>query len=286
MGANKSKYQSDPWEPDVDKSSKVEQSAADDYTKVYGGSPHHSTGESKATSSKVIDGQKMWGTEDDNGGWLSDDGTVYVTKSGTIEHGRSDPAPVTPGMSLGGATAAKTPLRIFHKDASTVGMRTIPTVSMAYTTAPDLIPTEAPNSGDGDTPPPLPDYGSLTVNLGELRAAEQTFLDSTATILTHYEALHTRVTAAINNPNLFGQNVGSWSGSYGDHSGFGEPVGRSWTAGENADGGAQTAATTNLQMIQTLQSIAGLAETMGVFTALLNNTGQIYTETDAKQVIL
>lgn len=284
MGANKSKYQSDPWEPDVHKSSKVEQSAAADYTKVYGGSPHHTTVASKPASSRVIDGHTKWGTEDDNGGWLSNDGTVYVTESGEIQHGMIEPQAVPPGLSLDSATAAKAAGSTFVKGASSIGITTIPTLAMAYTTAPDLMPADVVDSGPDLPPPPLPDYGSFTVNLGELRAAEQTFLDSTATILSHYEALHIRVTAAISNPNLFGQNAGHWSGGYGQH--FGEAVGRTWYPDENADGGAQTASETNLQMIRTLQSIAGLAETMGAFTALLNNAGQIYSNTDAKQVIL
>lgn len=249
MGAEKSKYQSDPWEPDA-KGGGVEQKAADDYTKVYGDS-NYTQPESPPTSTKVIDGKEVSGTEDKNGGWTSDDGTLYMPKSGTIEH---------------------------------VSM-TVPSVAMAYSIAPDLIPTDPDSSGDSGTQPPLPDYASFTVNLGELRATEQTFLDSTATIISHYDALHTRVTDAINNPNLFGQNAGV-STTLDQFSGGTSLTNSHWIADENAAGGAETAASTNLRMTQILQSIAGLTEAMGVFTARLNNAGQLYADTDAKQSLL
>lgn len=223
MGAEKSKYQSKPWEPDVDKGSGAEQKAADDYTKIYGGSPNY----------QKPDDQKPESQDD---------------------------------------------------DATTEKLKTVPAVSLAYPTSPDLIPIaqDKPDSGDGPKPA---HYPSLTINLGELRATEQTFLDSISTIASHYEALHTKVTAAIGDPNLFGQQTGEWQTlTYSGGSTYSINE-QHWVIDENAEGGAETAAATNLRMTELLQGIAGLTETLGVFTADLNNTGQLYTITDANQFL-
>ncbi|MFJ8492464.1 hypothetical protein ACIRBZ_29565 [Streptomyces sp. NPDC094038] len=154
---------------------------------------------------------------------------------------------------------------------------TMPTLSMAYTTAPDLVPTE-PGGGAGSAMPTLPDSNAFSIDLGALRTAEQTFLDAVANVSSAYETLRAKVQGAIDNPNLFGQQDGHSEAS-GPHGAL------QWHKDELADGGAQFAEAINPQLTKVMQDGAGGIELMGTFTALLNNAGQTYAETDAKSAM-
>ncbi|MEU9343232.1 hypothetical protein AB0D74_18705 [Streptomyces sp. NPDC048278] len=205
-----SKYQSDPWVPNVDPDASDhgdEEDAAEQYAEIYGVT---------ATTNKTDDSD-------------SDD-------------------PPDP-------------------------MVTMPKLSMAYTTAPDLVPTES--SGGSDGPPPLPDTNAFSIDLGALRAAEGTFLDAVSNVTSAYEALRTKVQAAIHDDTLFGQDNGHSEAS-GPHGAL------QWHKDELAESGAQFAEAINPQLTKVMQDGAGGIELMGTFTALLNNAGQTYAQTDAK----
>lgn len=153
---------------------------------------------------------------------------------------------------------------------------TMPTLSMAYTTPPNLVPTE-PGGGSGSAMPTLPDSSAFSIDLGALRAAEQTFLDAVANVTGAYETLRAKVQGAIDDPTLFGQDNGHYEnwGRAGLH----------WVADELADSGTQFAEAINPQLTKVMQDGAGGIELMGSFTALLNNAGQTYAATDAKSAM-
>ncbi|MER7186444.1 hypothetical protein ABT404_44480 [Streptomyces hyaluromycini] len=157
-------------------------------------------------------------------------------------------------------------------DGPPAEMVTMPKLSMAYTTSPDLVPSES-GGGGSDSMPTLPDSNAFSIDLGALRGAEQTFLDAVSNVTSAYEALRTKVQGAVDDPNLFGQENGHL-----------EIVGRmtQWVPDELADSGAQFAEAINPQLTKVMQDGAGGIELMGTFTALLNNAGQTYAETDAK----
>lgn len=265
MGANKSKYDTDPMRPNVDKSSSSasdEQDAADDYAKIYGGSPTYNA-DPAADTKKTINGQDMWGTVGTDGTWVSNDGTVRVTKSGTIEHGYTDSD------------------HVFHKsNSTTLGITTVPTLTMAYTSAPDFVPSSAAPSDDGPSGS-VDAYLPYGVHFPDLRSAEQIYLNSTAAVQDGYEVLHAKITEAINNPGLFGQNTGTDHAYMGNAAGHDLGYTETWTPDETAEGGAQFAASINTRMVQAAQAVAGLIEGIGGYIALLNNAGQSYAATDA-----
>ncbi|MER5794219.1 hypothetical protein [Streptomyces sp. NPDC001980] len=186
------------------------------------------------------------------------------------DHGDEEDAAET-YAEIYGVTATTNPTDDSDNDKPD-DMVTMPKLSMAYTTSPDLVPTE-PGGGSDDGPPPLPDTNAFSIDLGALRSAEQTFLDAVSNMTSAYETLRTKVQAAIDDPNLFGQQDGHLQVS-----------GRmtSWVPDELAESGAQFAEAINPQLTKVMQDGAGGIELVGTFTALLNNAGQTYAETDAK----
>lgn len=207
-----SKYQSDPWVPNVDPTASDhgdEEDAAEQYAEIYG----------------------------------------VTATTGKPDDSDSSETPAT--------------------------MVTMPTLSMAYTLAPDLVPTEPAPS---DALPLLPDSSPFSIDLGALRAAEQTFLNAVSNVTSAYEALRTKVQGAIDDDTLFGQDNGHFENS-GPH---GTPQ---WHKDELAESGTQFAEAINPQLTKVMQDGAGGIELMGSFTALLNNAGQTYAETDAKSTM-
>jgi len=215
----KSKYQSQPWQPNVDPTSKDrkdQQSAADVYTSLYGGSPTNN------------------------------------------EEDKSKPL-----------------------KESVVSM---PDLSDAYSTAPDFVPSTADSSGGGSGAGGLPG-GAFSVDLGALRTTEQACMTATQTCTHGYEAVLKTVRQAINNPNLFGQNVGSWqSGPDGKLANETGRDGDQWKLDDLDSEAASFADAINPQLSKLMASGAGAIEVMGAFTALLNNAGQMYTYTDSTSV--
>jgi hypothetical protein len=173
-----------------------------------------------------------------------------------------------------GVTATANPTADDDAEDS-LAMQTMPTLSMAYTAAPDLVPTES-GGGSGGTRT-LPDGNPFSIDLGALKAAEQQFLDAVSNMSSAYETLRGKVQAAIDDPTLFGQDNGQLI-SMGK-------AGMQWQDDELDDSGAQFAAAINPQLTKIMQDGAGGIELMGRFAALLNNAGQTYAATDAKSVM-
>ncbi|MEU9151739.1 hypothetical protein AB0D59_14550 [Streptomyces sp. NPDC048417] len=190
------------------------------------------------------------------------------------DHGDQEDAAET-YAEIYGVTATTNPTDDSDDDEPPDEMVTMPKLSMAYTTSPDLVPTE-PGGGSGSAMPTLPDSSAFSIDLGALRAAEQTFLDAVANASSAYETLRAKVQGAIADPNLFGQKNGQVVGS-----------GRtaSWVPDELAESGAQFAEAINPQLTKVMQDGAGGIELMGTFTALLNNAGQTYAETDSQSAM-
>ncbi len=211
MGAIASQYQTDPWEPNVDKSSKDasdQEKAAAAYTKVYGGTP-----------------------------------TYGPDPSGS-------PGP----------------------------MVNAPELAMAWTTAPDLVPTTptpTPSYGSGPLPP-SGDLNAFSIDLGTLRSTEQSFLNAIQTAMSSYQNLRTTVENAISSPSLFGQDVGSWEKAHGWTYGS-----LNWSPDDLDAESTSFAESINPLMAQSLQDVAGVLESCGMFAAMINNSGQLYTEGDA-----
>jgi hypothetical protein len=213
MGAIKSAYDNDPWEPTVYTGSDQsdQQSAAAQYTQIYGGS--------------------------------------VTTQSGSPPSGGSNP-----------------------KSAK------VPTLSAAYTQAPDIIPNSPGDSGGSSSTnsaelwEAIPSY----IELPALRSAEQTFLNSASTLMEAYQTLKSVVNNAIDSPNTWGQEVGvpispADQSTWAAHHGAVDPL--------DSEGQAM-ADSTNPQMQQALVASAGAIEAIGMFNALLNNAGQMYGYTD------
>lgn len=163
-------------------------------------------------------------------------------------------------------------------------MPTDPTLSMAYTTAPDLIPlpsTGGQSSGSSTAPQPmLPVY----IELATLMSTETSFLKATSTVADQYEhTLEPVVQNAINTPTMWGTNV-----TIGPHQGGNQKAAELTGTGYQVDSldaeGTKFAASINPAMDQLLVSVGNVVEAMGVFTALLNKTGQYYTSTDSQSV--
>lgn len=158
----------------------------------------------------------------------------------------------------------------------------IPGLTTAYTVAPDLVPTEDSSSGSGSAVPMR--LGAFSIDLGALRTAEQSCLNATTQSVHAYENIRQVVTNAIGSPSLFGQRVGTVDtdftvgGKSGDESLVGPTDKITWDKLDQ--NGKDFAATMNPQLHNLLVSAAGVIELMGGFTAMLNNAGQMYTQTD------
>jgi hypothetical protein len=95
----------------------------------------------------------------------------------------------------------------------------MPNLAMAYTSAPDFIPVPQTASGSGaqqglDT--------MFTVDLGALRATEQTLLNGTQQLVDAYETLKAVVQNAAASPSVWGQEVGTTTYTHnpgGNHAG-------------------------------------------------------------------
>jgi len=151
-------------------------------------------------------------------------------------------------------------------------------LSMAYSTAPDLIPVpESQGSGSGPSGP-LADQ--FNVDLGAVRSTEQTFLTATSDILNAYQTLSTAVQSAVSSDSIFGQ-LDTTPPTTSPNSKAGSILGDGvqW---DNLDSeGMNFASSVNPQMQQLLAQVSNVIESMGQFNALLNNAAQMYTDTDA-----
>jgi hypothetical protein len=160
---------------------------------------------------------------------------------------------------------------------------TVYPLSMAYTTAPEFIPVPSSKSSSSGTQPA--DSTPFYVELGTLRSTEQTFLDATSAAVDGYQQLSSVVENAISSNSVFGQIVGSEELiSHGNMKVESILGGGTITVNYNQlDAESKKfAAAVIPQMKHLLAAVDGTVEAMGQFTTLLNNAGQMYTDTDAQ----
>ena len=156
-----------------------------------------------------------------------------------------------------------------------------PTLSMAYTKAPDLIPLPNTGAQSSGGAPPATDYNPFSIQLGYLMSSEQTCLDATSTTVQGYQTLSSVVSNAISSDSIFGQVVGTYSKPNPDKKvSWNEPTGVTYDKLDSE--GTAFASAIIPQMKQLLEAVGNITEAMGQFTALLNTTGQMYTDTDAQ----
>jgi hypothetical protein len=162
--------------------------------------------------------------------------------------------------------------------SSATGSYDDPTLAMSYTTAPDLVPVTSSSSGSGSAPAAAPMF---SVQLGVLRSSEQSCLDAVNASVQDYQSLKSTVSGAASSNSVFGQIVGKASDVNPD-SKAGWLEGTGPTMDQLDSEGKNFAAAVVPQMEQLLQACGNIITAMGQFTALLNNAGQMYTDTDAQ----
>jgi hypothetical protein len=168
--------------------------------------------------------------------------------------------------------------------APLTGTPPYPTLSMAYTTAPDLMPQPQTNGSSGSgSSAPEPQF-PVFIELGTLMSTEGSFLGATSEIVNEYEnTLMPLVQGAMGSGTFFGQNAGISTGvAPGSRAAAkGEPTEKADPLNQEA---TKFAAAINPQMSYLMQQIGTLVEALGVFTSRINTAGQYYTDTDAQSV--
>ena len=152
----------------------------------------------------------------------------------------------------------------------------VPGLATSYTRAPDLVPNKPGGGSKGSPSAAAGSSNPFYVDLGAVRAAEQTCLNATSDAIVGYDTLKSTATAAISSPYIFGQDVETTR-----NSGSGHISGPLVTAYDKLDPeGKQFAASIDPAMQLLLAEVGGVIEMMGQFNAMLNNAGQMYTWTD------
>jgi hypothetical protein len=170
----------------------------------------------------------------------------------------------------------------------------MPSVYMAYTQAPDFVPTASSQGTPSDiSNADVLDTMPFYIELAALRTTEQAFLNATSAAIDDYNTLKGIVTAATLSQTIFGQHVGETlvDGQWMDNSYVNTPYhstddpysGNPYptSASPLNPEGQDFANSTDPAMTQVCSSICAVLELWGVFTALLNNTGQMFTYTDS-----
>jgi hypothetical protein len=167
----------------------------------------------------------------------------------------------------------------------------VPVLQLDYDTAPSIIPTKQTG---GSTPPAQVAPGDpLAINLGDLISAENTVLAATEVMIGAYDSMVSEALSAANSDSIWGQNVGTTmtvSGpsdqrtqnhGYKDDGSGTTPAPYQVTTGNNYDDeGAQYGQAFDQAMKGVLSEVSQVIEMIGTFTALLNNAGQAYAQTD------
>ncbi|WP_031525305.1 hypothetical protein [Streptomyces sp. NRRL F-5123] len=152
-----------------------------------------------------------------------------------------------------------------------------PHLSMAYTTAPNIVATKSGGAA-GDKVLGM-EAGRFSIQLSALISAEQTCLNATSSMVTGYGTLKAAVDKAAADDNYFGQQTGQ---RVANTSPSGQPgyYGGHWVADEADSESVEFAATIIPQMKNLLNTIGNVIEACGQFNALLNNAGQSYASMD------
>jgi len=161
------------------------------------------------------------------------------------------------------------------------GPTSVPTLSMAYAAAPDLVPVpgtaNSVGAGASGPTPSLP----IHIDLGVLMATEQSFLGATKTLVDSYEStLLPTLQNAINDPSIWGTNVTTKYYMSSDTPASPSTPPPVWPQDPLDQEGQQFRTQITPALQQLLNSVGSVLEAMGVFTSLINTAGQYYTQAD------
>ena len=159
------------------------------------------------------------------------------------------------------------------------GYASDPELEMLWTTPPAFM-----GMGDASssaTAPPL--AASFSVSLPSVKSTESAMLTPTSDLVTTYNSLESGVQSDISGGTIFGQQATYRVVPVGYH-------GSAGPAQQLADqplqqAGQQFAEQINPAMTRALRAVADSVETIGIFIAMLNNAGQIYTTADKNSVL-
>ena len=169
--------------------------------------------------------------------------------------------------------------------SATASFYPAPSLSMAYTQSPDIVPTAMSGSPSGDSPDPAAIVQldpAFSIDLAELRSVEQSILNDTANVVDKYQQMYNLVTNAMFSSSFWGQNVGYVLNVHEDVKGGNGHVPKEVVYDVLDKEGIAQANSMNPQMQLLLQQIGDAIELVGKYTALLNNAGQLYAYADSK----
>lgn len=161
------------------------------------------------------------------------------------------------------------------------GYASDPQLEMLWTTPPPLTGVTA--SGSSSTTPPL--SLSFRVALSTVQGAEDTMLSASSTIVNAYNTLEQQVQSAIAEPNLFGQEATVTAHILGPGA---RPIATPphyFNDVPLQQAGQQFAEQIDPAMTRALRAVADTMQTVGIFIAMLNNAGQIYTTADKNSAV-
>jgi hypothetical protein len=160
-----------------------------------------------------------------------------------------------------------------------------PKLKMAYTQAPVLEPFPASSAAQGSGSATAPDLDHpVVIDLASLLTAENAFLTATKALVDTYEnTFMPEIKAAMASTTLFGQTVTVTGVNTDTEAQVGNNALYQPT-NQNSDPldqtGVEFAAAINPQMSKMLQSIGNVIEVLGLFTANINQAGQLYASAD------
>ncbi|MGW7576440.1 hypothetical protein [Streptomyces sp. NPDC054765] len=153
---------------------------------------------------------------------------------------------------------------------------TVPDVHVAWGSAPAVVADTSTGTDTGSTPPV---HQPLTVDIGSIKAFEQTLLSGGTIMVDAYEDLKSLVTAS---QDIFGQDA-TVTTTFIGNSEYGMNTGMTTTtASDIQDAAKQFAAAIFPAEENTLKSVADSLEMLGQLIAAYNMAAQAYATADYK----
>ncbi len=153
------------------------------------------------------------------------------------------------------------------------GYASDPQLEVLWTEPPGLTGVSA--SGSQSQPPPL--SGAFKVSPQSVWNTEAVMLGSANPVVNAYNALNETVQSAIRDPNLYGQEATVKVS--GNRRGLAAPPDY-FDDTQLQQAAQQFAAQINPSMTRALRAVADTMQTVGVYIAMLNAAGQMYTTAD------
>jgi hypothetical protein len=161
------------------------------------------------------------------------------------------------------------------------GYASDPQLEMLWNTPPSFTGVTA--SGSSTTTPPL--SLAFRVALASVQSAESTMLGASSAIVPVYNTMDAQVQSAISNPSLYGQEATVTEHVLAPGS---RPIATPPVIVNDVplqQAGQQFAAQINPAMTRALRSVADTMLTVGIFIAMLNDAGQVYTTADKNSAV-